>query len=109
MSNCCMRRPAKFHVDSSVRFWAIANIREGGVKRPPPGQARVNLYFVRDAEPGGGGSVGNLRPNLETVGNRPPPTLVRIVNIKGGYFWPSREVGSFPKILGQIRGVFSFG
>ena len=32
-----MRRPAKFHVDSSVRFWAIANIREGGgVKRPPP-------------------------------------------------------------------------
>ena len=36
MSNCCMRRPAKFHVDSSVRFWAIANIREGGVKRPPP-------------------------------------------------------------------------
>ena len=36
MSNCCMRRPAKFHVDSAVRFWAIANIREGGVKRPPP-------------------------------------------------------------------------
>ena len=30
MSNCCMRRPAKFHVDSAVRFWAIANIREGG-------------------------------------------------------------------------------
>ena len=43
MLNCCMRRPAKFHVDSAVRFWAIANIREGGgVKRPPPGQARVN-------------------------------------------------------------------
>ena len=42
MSYCCMRRPAKFHVDSAVRFWAIANIREGGVKRPPPGQARVN-------------------------------------------------------------------
>ena len=42
MSNCCMRRPAKFHVDSAVRFLAIANIREGGVKRPPPpGQARV--------------------------------------------------------------------
>ena len=36
MSNCCMRRPAKFHVDSAVRFLAIANIREGGVKRPPP-------------------------------------------------------------------------
>ena len=36
MSNCCMRRSAKFHVDSDVRFLAIANIREGGVKRPPP-------------------------------------------------------------------------
>ena len=38
MSNCCMWRPAKFHVDSAVRFWAIANIREGGgaFKRPPP-------------------------------------------------------------------------
>ena len=36
MSNCCMRRPTKFHVDSAVRFWAIANIREGDVKRPPP-------------------------------------------------------------------------
>ena len=41
MSNCCMRRPAKFHVDSAVRFWAIANIREGGRQTPPPGQARV--------------------------------------------------------------------
>ena len=46
MSNCCMRRPAKFHVDSAVRFWAIANIREGGgVKRPPPGQARVKCVI----------------------------------------------------------------
>ena len=36
MSNCCMRRPAKFHVDSAVRFWAIANIREGGRQTPPP-------------------------------------------------------------------------
>ena len=44
MSNCCMRRSAKFHVDSAVRFWATANIREGGFKRPPPGQARVNTY-----------------------------------------------------------------
>ena len=35
MSNCCVRRSAKFHVDSTVRCWAIANIREGGVKRPP--------------------------------------------------------------------------
>ena len=35
MSNCCMRRSDKFYVDSAVRFWAIANIREGGVKRPP--------------------------------------------------------------------------
>ena len=44
MSNCCMRRPAKFHVDSAVRFWAIANIREGGggASNAPPGQARVN-------------------------------------------------------------------
>ena len=41
MSNCCMRRPAKFHVDRAVRFLAIANIREGGVKRPSPGQARL--------------------------------------------------------------------
>ena len=47
MSNCCMRRPAKFHVDSAVRFLAIANIREGGVKRPPPpGQARVKTEQV---------------------------------------------------------------
>ena len=45
MSNCCMRRPAKFHVDSAVRFWAISNIREGGVKRPP-GQARVNSDWI---------------------------------------------------------------
>ena len=45
MSNCCMRSPAKFHVDSAARFWAIANIREGGgVKRPPPGQARVKQF-----------------------------------------------------------------
>ena len=36
MSNCCMRRPAKFHVDSAVRFWAIANIREGGASNAPP-------------------------------------------------------------------------
>ena len=36
MSNCCMRRPAKFHVDSAVRFWAIANIREGGGRLTPP-------------------------------------------------------------------------
>ena len=45
MSNCCKRRSAKFHVDSAVRFWAIANIREGGggIKRPTPGQARVKL------------------------------------------------------------------
>ena len=42
MSNCCMRRPAKFLVDIAVRFLAIANIRERvGVKRPLPGQARV--------------------------------------------------------------------
>ena len=36
MSNCCMRRPAKFHVDSAVRFWAIVNIREEGRQTPPP-------------------------------------------------------------------------
>ena len=48
MSNCCMRRPAKFHVDSSVRFWVIANIREGGgASNAPPGQARVNICIMR--------------------------------------------------------------
>ena len=36
MSNCCMRRSAKFHVDSAVSFWAIANIREGGGCQTPP-------------------------------------------------------------------------
>ena len=36
MSNCCMRRSAKFHVDSAVRFLAIANIREGGALNAPP-------------------------------------------------------------------------
>ena len=47
MSNCWMRRPAKFHVDSAVRFWAIANIREGGGRQtPPPGQARVNCLWL---------------------------------------------------------------
>ena len=44
MSNCCMRRPAKFYVDSAVRFWAIANIREGGGVKRPPGQARVKQH-----------------------------------------------------------------
>ena len=48
MSNCCIRRSAKFHVDSAVRFCGIANIREGGVKHPPPpGQARVNYESSR--------------------------------------------------------------
>ena len=47
MSNCCMRRAAKFHVDSAVRFWAIANIREGGRQTPPPpGQARVKRHSL---------------------------------------------------------------
>ena len=36
MSNCCMRRSAKFHIDSAVGFWAIANIREGALNAPPP-------------------------------------------------------------------------
>ena len=44
-----MRRSAKFHVDSAVRFWAIANIREGGVKRPP-----VKRGLTRALERGGG-------------------------------------------------------
>ena len=43
MSNCCMRRPAKFHVDSAVCFLSYREYSGGGVKRPPPpGQARVN-------------------------------------------------------------------
>ena len=43
MSNCCIRRPAKFHIDNALRFWAIANIREGGggVKRPRPVKRRL--------------------------------------------------------------------
>ena len=40
MSNCCMRRPAKFHVDSAVR------VRGGGVKRPPPPVKR-GLNLIR--------------------------------------------------------------
>ena len=41
-----MRRPAKFHVDSAVRFLAITNIREGeGRQTPPPGQARVKCVI----------------------------------------------------------------
>ena len=51
MSICCMRRPVKFHVDSSVRFWAIVNIREGGGRQtPPPGQARVKPHASRHSE-----------------------------------------------------------
>ena len=41
-----MRRSAKFHVDSAVRFWAIANIREGGVKRPPPVKRELKLRSI---------------------------------------------------------------
>ena len=48
MSNCCMRRHAKFHVDSSVRFLAIANIREGGRQTPPPPVKRgLSLSLVK--------------------------------------------------------------
>ena len=44
MSNCCMRRPAKFHDDSAVRFLAIVNIREGGgaSNAPPPVKRGLN-------------------------------------------------------------------
>ena len=38
-----MRRSAKFHVDSAVRFWAIANIREGGRQTPPPPPVKRGL------------------------------------------------------------------
>ena len=42
MSNCCMRRPAKFHVDSAVRFLSYREYSGGGaLNAPPPGQARV--------------------------------------------------------------------
>ena len=42
MSNCCMRRPAKFHVDSAVRFLSYRKYSGGGRQTPPPpGQARV--------------------------------------------------------------------
>ena len=44
MSNCCMGRSAKFHVESAVRFLAIANIRKGGgVKRAPPVKRGLTL------------------------------------------------------------------
>ena len=65
MSNCCMRRPAKFHVDSAVRFWAIANIREGGRQTPPPGQARVN------------NALSNVSQNY-TAGERFGPILMTL-------------------------------
>ena len=46
-----MRGSAKFHADIAVHFLAIANIRERGVKRPPPGQARgVALTVIRQNE-----------------------------------------------------------
>ena len=50
MSNCCMRRPAKFHVDSAVRFWAIANIREGGGRQTPPPPVKRGLISLRLSE-----------------------------------------------------------
>ena len=51
MSNGCMRRPAKFHVDSSVCFWAIANIREGGRQTPPPPVKRgLSNIFLHDTD-----------------------------------------------------------
>ena len=42
-SNCCMRRPAKFHVDSAVRLWAISNILEGGASNAPPPPVKRGL------------------------------------------------------------------
>ena len=45
MSNCCIRRSAKFHVDSAVGFLAIANIREGALNAPHS-QARVKAQNV---------------------------------------------------------------
>ena len=55
MSNCCMRRPAKFHVDSAVSFWAIANIREGG------GQGRRQGLMVGEAHLVGEANIFNLK------------------------------------------------
>ena len=43
-----MRRPAKLHVATAVRFWAIANIRGGGgCNAPPPVKRELNFvdYF----------------------------------------------------------------
>ena len=58
MSNCCMRRPVKFHVDSSARFWAIANIREGGASNAPPlvkrGLIDIEAWDTSHCAPTGG-------------------------------------------------------
>ena len=53
---------------------------------------------------GGGGSGGNLSPQL---GSRESATPKFGMSISFIFF--SRELGSLPKIVGQNRGVFSFG
>ena len=75
MSNCCMRRPAKFHVDSTVRFWAIANIREGGRQTPPPPVKRglnkfMCKYHVRD--------IWVIPREVAQENPRPPSILMKI-------------------------------
>ena len=70
------------------------------------------IFTTRRGNRGGGGegSEDNLSPKLESrVCAALPPTSVKTVNTKSDYFWQSRELGSLPKLVGRIRGVFSFG
>ena len=65
MSNCCMRRPGKFHVDSAVRFWAIANIREGGRQTPPPPVKPGLSFFANNVRTDG--SIGKGKALIDVT------------------------------------------
>ena len=58
-------------------------------------------------EPGGGGSGGI--PTCKLWERRPLPTLGCRYRSFLFLFVFARELGSLPKIVGQIRGVFSYG
>ena len=74
----------------------------------------INLFwhFIRswhrDAGTGGGGggSGGNLPPQLGSCGGADPSTLVCQCSSFLFLFVFARELGSLPKIVGQIHGVF---
>ena len=75
-----------------------------------PGQHLILLTTfaveARDARIVGGG--GNLPPNLEAVGRR-PPNFGEGCQYKGEYFYSCLKLGSLPKNGGRNPKVLGFG